>query len=164
MLTVKTHTFRAGAVLPVFKTAGAAGADIRAFLKDIEKDHPIWNYIQIDAEGPFILIPGNDRVLIPTGLAFEVPTGHEMQIRTRSGLAWNDGLFVLNSPGTIDSDYRGEVAVIMLNTGKEHKRIRHGDRIAQCLIAPTVVTRYKKNLGLSETERGNGAYGSTGRE
>ena len=73
MLTVKTHTFRAGAVLPVFKTAGAAGADIRAFLKDIEKDHPIWNYIQIDAEGPFILIPGNDRVLIPTGLAFEVP-------------------------------------------------------------------------------------------
>lgn len=164
MLTVKTHTFRAGAVLPVFKTAGAAGADIRAFLKDIEKDHPIWNYIQIDAKGPFILIPGNDRVLIPTGLAFEVPTGHEMQIRTRSGLAWNDGLFVLNSPGTIDSDYRGEVAVIMLNTGKEHKRIRHGDRIAQCLIAPTVVTRYKKNLGLSETERGNSAFGSTGRK
>ena len=87
-----------------------------------------------------------------------------MQIRTRSGLAWNDGLFVLNSPGTIDSDYRGEVAVIMLNTGKEHKRIRHGDRIAQCLIAPTVVTRYEESLGLSETERGNGAYGSTGRE
>lgn len=164
IVKVNTHTFRAGASMPEYKTDGAAGADIRAYLKDIEEKHPIWSFLQIDAEGFFIIVPGNTRVLIPTGLAFEVPEGYEMQIRSRSGLAHNDGMFVLNSPGTIDSDYRGEVAVILHNTSQYSHRIRHGDRVAQCLLAPVTRGDFVESLGLSQTDRGDGAYGSTGRK
>lgn len=159
---VKTKLFRAGASLPEYHSEGAAGADIRAYLENIESDHPIWNFLQVDAEGAFITIPGRSRVLIPTGLAFEVPPGFEMQVRSRSGLAHKNGLFVLNSPGTVDSDYRGEVAVIMLNTSDFHHRIRHGERVAQVLLAPAYRASFDEELGLSPSARGDGAYGSTG--
>ena len=102
--------------LPCLMTEGAAAADLRAAL-----------------EAPFTLDPGK-RALINTGLRIEIPRVYEGQVRPRSGLAIKNGITLLNSPGTIDSDYRGEVAVIMLNTTKEHRRVRHGDRIAQCLI------------------------------
>ena len=130
--------------LPEYKSEGASGFDIRACLK----------------EG-ITLNPG-ERVLIPTGLTFEIPSGFELQSRPRSGLALKQGLTVLNSPGTIDSDYRGEVKILILNTSRENTRIKNQDRISQLVLCPVFRAKFIEQDSLSKTERGGGGFGSTG--
>jgi len=130
--------------LPFYATKGAAGADIFA---DIDKEE--------------ILKPG-ERKAISSGLKIEIPEGYEAQIRPRSGLALKYGITLLNTPGTIDSDYRGEIKVIMINLGTEEFIIRQGDRIAQMIIAPVTKADFKLELNLNNTERGEGGFGSTG--
>ena len=130
--------------LPEYKSEGASGFDIRACL---EKD--------------LILKPG-ERALIPTGLTFEIPPGFELQSRPRSGLALKQGLTLLNSPGTIDSDYRGEVKNLILNTGKETVTIKDQDRVAQLVLCPVFRAKFIEQDTLSETKRGGGGFGSTG--
>ncbi len=133
-----------GAVIPEYKTAGAAGADVCAH---IESD---------------IVIPVGKSSMIPTGLFFEIPEGYEIQVRPRSGLAAKNGITVLNTPGTIDSDYRGELRVILINLGNEDFTIHNNDRIAQIIIAPVTQAIFIPSTSLSETERGTGGFGSTG--
>lgn len=133
-----------GAVLPSYETPGSAGADIRAFLKDD------------------MVIPPQGRGLVPTGLFMEIPEGYEVQIRPRSGLALKQGILVLNTPGTIDSDYRGEVKIILANLGEEPFVIKNGDRIAQMIASPVIQAGFAKVDSLSETERGAGGFGHTG--
>jgi dUTP pyrophosphatase len=132
------------AALPCYETGGAAGADLRARLPDP------------------VVIPPLGRARIPTGLALEIPPGYEAQIRPRSGLAARKGVTVLNAPGTVDSDYRGELGVILINLGQEPFTARDGDRIAQLVIAPVVRALMVEAASLSETERGEGGFGSTG--
>jgi dUTP pyrophosphatase len=136
--------------LPAYATAGAAGADIRANFPVAERDQGL------------VLAPMERRV-VPTGLRVELPPGFEMQIRPRSGLALKLGLSLPNTPGTIDSDYRGPLGVLLINLGTEPARIAHGDRIAQAIVAPVVQARFHAVDSLSETERGEGGFGSTGR-
>lgn len=131
--------------LPAYETPGAAGADLRANIP----------------EGPIDLAPGARR-LVSTGLHMEIPLGFEVQLRPRSGLALKHGITLPNSPGTIDSDYRGVVGVIMLNTGDQTFRITHGMRIAQMVVAPVVQARFELAEGLSDTARGQAGFGSTG--
>lgn len=133
--------------LPRYETAGAAGADIRANLPD---------------RGHIALEPGA-RALVPTGLRIAIPAGFEVQIRPRSGLALKHGITLPNSPGTIDSDYRGPLGVIVLNAGQEPFEITHGDRIAQMVVAPVVRASFTLTNALGETDRGVGGFGSTGR-
>lgn len=132
--------------LPSYATAGAAGADLRANLPE---------------RGELMLAPG-ERRLIPTGLRVEIPAGFEMQVRPRSGRALKEGLGLANAPGTIDSDYRGPLGVIVVNLGQEPICIAHGERIAQAVVAPVVQARFELAEALSETERGAGGFGSTG--
>ncbi len=133
--------------LPAYETAGAAGADVRANLPDRD---------------PVLLQPG-ERALIPTGLRIEIPTGYEVQVRPRSGLALKHGITLPNTPGTIDSDYRGPLGVIVLNAGQEAFEINHGDRIAQLVVAPVVQAAFDVAETLGDTARGAGGFGSTGR-
>ena len=109
-----------------------------------------------------VLAPGA-RALIPTGLRFEIPTGYEVQVRPRSGLALKHGITLPNTPGTIDSDYRGPLGVILLNAGTEPFEVAHGERIAQLIVAPVLQAQFDLVDGLSDTERGSGGFGSTGR-
>ena len=133
--------------LPFYATEGAAGADIRASLPE---------------KNSIIVKPG-ERVLVPTGLLFEIPFGFEIQVRPRSGLSLKSALMVVNSPGTIDCDYRGEVNIIIGNFGKDDYVIEHGLRIAQLVISPVIQARFQAVSGdLSETQRGAGGFGSTG--
>jgi len=132
------------AELPRYETSGAAGMDIRAF---------------IDRE---ITIAPLERAKIPTGLFVEIPWGYEAQIRPRSGLAVRQGVTVVNAPGTIDSDYRGEVEIALVNLGKESFTVKNGDRIAQMVISPVIRVTVSEADALSETERGAGGFGSTG--
>lgn len=132
--------------LPSYETAGAAGMDLRA---------------AIDAEAPLTLGPGT-RALVPTGLIMEIPQGYEVQIRPRSGLAIKNGITCLNSPGTVDSDYRGEVKVILANLGEEPFTIERGMRIAQMIVAPVTQVTVAEISSVSETQRGAGGFGSTG--
>ena len=134
-----------GALIPQYKTKGAAGADVCAFLKESE----------------VTLHPG-ERFLVPTGLYFEIPEGYEIQVRPRSGLAFKNGVTVLNTPGTIDSDYRGELKVLLINLGSEDFKISSGDRIAQIILAPVTQAFFVESQELSGTERGAGGFGSTG--
>ena len=134
-----------GAQAPVYSTKEAAGADIRAFLPD----------------GPITRLPGEFR-MIPTGIRLEIPVGYEVQVRPRSGLAAKHGITVLNSPGTIDSDYRGEVKVILINHGKEEFIINSGDRIAQLVAARVEQALFQLSDELNDSERGEGGFGSTG--
>lgn len=134
-----------GASLPEYKTEGSAGADLRAFLREA-----------------IALGPG-ERTAVPTGLRIELPPGFEAQVRPRSGLALRDGVTCLNSPGTIDSDYRGEIRVILVNLGSEAAIVRPGDRIAQLVVAPVIRARFAAVDSLAETERGAGGFGSTGK-
>ena len=135
--------------LPSYETSGAAGADVRASLGSGEK----------------ILIRPGERVLVPTGLSVEIPSGYEIQVRPRSGLSFKTGLMVVNAPGTIDSDYRGEVKIILGNLGKEDEVINHGDRVAQLVLAPVTQAFYEASIDdLSDTDRGTGGFGSTGRQ
>lgn len=133
-----------GAVIPEYKTAGAAGADLCALL-----DSPL-------------TIPAGKFAMVPTGLFFEIPEGYEVQVRPRSGLAAKNGVTVLNTPGTIDSDYRGEIKVILINLGTSDFTINSGDRIAQMIVAPVTQAQFEITKNLSETERGAGGFGSTG--
>ena len=135
--------------LPAHQTAGAAGMDLLACLSEADR-----------ATG--LKLPSLGRALVPTGLAIALPEGFEAQVRPRSGLAVRHGITVLNSPGTIDSDYRGEVKVLLINLGPETTTIRHGDRIAQMVIAPVSQARLHAVDSLDETGRGAGGFGSTG--
>lgn len=134
------------------------------------KDLPLPNYESVSAAGmdlraaneePIVLKPG-ERILIPTGLQMALPEGYEAQIRPRSGLAIREGITMLNTPGTIDADYRGEVKVIAINHGEENFVIKHGDRIAQMVIAPVTQFPVVEVETLDKTERGEGGFGSTG--
>jgi len=134
--------------LPSYETKGAAGADLRA------------NFAPEHRDG-VTLQPG-ERTLVSTGLRMEIPLGYEVQIRPRSGLALKHGITLPNSPGTIDSDYRGPLGVIVMNAGQEAFHIAHGDRIAQMLVAPVIQASFELAETLGETERGSGGFGSTG--
>ena len=131
---------------PAYETSGAAGADLRA---------------NLPGRVAVVLQPGG-RALIATGLRFAIPKGLEAQIRPRSGLALKYGITLVNSPGTIDSDYRGPLGVILLNTGAQDFTIVHGDRIAQMVVAPVVQAEFVSVSQLGETIRGEGGFGSTG--
>lgn len=144
METVIRCVAKDGVALPEYQTPGSAGADICAFL---------------DAS---MVIPSGSRALIPTGLFVEIPVGYEIQVRPRSGLALKKGITVLNTPGTIDSDYRGEIGIVLFNTGSEDFVVENGDRIAQLVVAPVVQALFKSHTFLSQTDRGAGGYGSTG--
>lgn len=132
------------AKLPEYKTEGAAGADICACVSE-----------------PVVISSGKF-AMIPTGLFFEIPFGYEVQIRPRSGLAAKNGVTVLNTPGTIDSDYRGELKIILINLGTEDFVVNNGDRIAQMVISPVQQANFEIVDSLSETQRGSGGFGSTG--
>ncbi|WP_179875381.1 dUTP diphosphatase [Sinorhizobium sp. BJ1] len=132
--------------LPAYETAGAAGMDLRAALP---------------ADQPITIRPGA-RELVPTGFIFEIPAGYEGQVRPRSGLAFKHGITCLNSPGTIDSDYRGEVKVLLANLGDEDFIVERGMRIAQMVIAPVTQVAIREADGVTTTARGAGGFGSTG--
>lgn len=134
-----------GVTLPAYKTLGAAGADVCARV-----DSPV-------------VIKRGERAVIPTGLYFAIPQGYEIQVRPRSGLAAKNGVTVLNTPGTIDSDYRGELKVILINLGGEDFTVNNGERIAQIIAAPVIQAKFTVVDALDETERGAGGFGSTGR-
>ena len=135
--------------LPSYETDGAAGADVRANLPEADRDG-------------VTLAPGA-RALIPTGLRMEIPQGYEIQVRPRSGLALKHGIALVNAPGTIDADYRGPVGVIVINLGAEPFTITHGERIAQLVLAPVTRALFQETEELSDTARGVGGFGSTGR-
>ncbi len=135
-----------GLELPSYETAGAAGMDLRA---------------AVEEGAPLVLKPGA-RALVPTGLVFEVPQGYEAQIRPRSGLAIKNGITCLNTPGTVDSDYRGEVKVILANLGQEDFVVERAMRIAQVVIAPVTQVTLVEVTQTSQTLRGAGGFGSTG--
>ncbi len=131
--------------LPAPATAGAAGVDLLA------------------AVGTEVIVEPGARTLLPTGISIAVPPGYEAQVRPRSGLAWRFGITLPNAPGTIDSDYRGEVKVLLHNGGHEAFAIRRGDRIAQLVVAPVVQAEWQEVESLDETARGEGGFGHTGR-
>lgn len=133
-----------GLALPAYQTADSAGLDLVAAV-----------------EAEMVLQPG-ERALVPTGLAIALPSGYEAQIRPRSGLAFKHGLTVLNSPGTVDADYRGEVKVLMINLGQEPFAVKRGERIAQMVVAPVTQIAWQPVADLEETARGAGGFGSTG--
>jgi len=135
-----------GLDLPAYETAGSAGMDVRAALAE---------------DAPVVLAPGA-RAMVPTGLTVSIPEGYEIQVRPRSGLAAKHGLTCLNTPGTIDSDYRGEIKVILINLGAEPFTVRRGERIAQLVLAPVTRIAWSKVEALDATARGAGGFGSTG--
>ena len=133
-----------GLDLPAYASPGAAGMDVVAAV-----------------EKPLMLNPGK-RAAVPTGLCIAIPEGYEVQVRPRSGLALKQGLTVLNAPGTIDSDYRGEIKVLLVNFGNEPVEIQRGMRIAQLVVAPVTRARWDEVVSLDDTARGSGGFGSTG--
>ena len=135
-----------GLPLPAYETAGAAGMDLRAAVPE---------------DRPLILLPGR-RALVPTGLVFEIPEGFEGQVRPRSGLALKYGVTCLNAPGTIDSDYRGEVKVLLVNLGEEDFSVTRGMRVAQLVLAPFIRAAIAERASAGSTARGEGGFGSTG--
>lgn len=136
--------------LPEYATAGAAGADIRANLRPEDR-----------AAG--LVIAPMARVIVPSGLRVEIPEGYEIQIRPRSGLALRHGISLPNTPGTIDSDYRGALGILLVNLGAEPFTVQHGERVAQMIVAPVVQARFELAGALGGTARGAGGFGSTGR-
>ncbi|KAF0228113.1 MAG: dUTP [Beijerinckiaceae bacterium] len=145
-LSLKRLPHAEGLPLPAYQSTDAAGFDLPAAIAEGE---------------PLVLAPGA-RMLVPTGFIFELQTGFEAQVRPRSGLALKNGVTVLNAPGTIDADYRGEVQVILVNHGRTNFAITRGMRIAQCVIAPVVQAAFVEIDTLAETARGEGGFGSTG--
>jgi len=143
---IKRLAHAEGLPLPAYQSEGAAGLDLCAA---IEPDQPI------------VILPG-ERMLVPTGFAIALPSSHEAQIRPRSGLALKSGVTVLNSPGTIDSDYRGEIRIILINHGGEAFTVRRGDRVAQMVIAAVSRAVFTEVDDLDETRRGAGGFGSSG--
>ncbi|WP_019995077.1 dUTP diphosphatase [Aureimonas ureilytica] len=134
-----------GLELPAYASTGAAGADLRAAVSED------------------LTIPPLGRALVPSGLVFDIPEGFEIQVRPRSGLAARHGVTVLNAPGTVDSDYRGEVMAILVNLGSEPFTVTRGERIAQLVVAPAPQARFAAVESVKETARGTGGFGSTGR-
>ncbi len=143
-LSIPVKRLRPSAQLPTYMSAQAAGMDLFA-----------------DLDTPLVLAPG-ERALVPTGIALAIPTGFEGQVRPRSGLAFRQGLTMLNTPGTIDSDFRGEIGMIAINHGKEPVVLNPGDRIAQLVIAPVIQAAFIETEFLQETSRGEGGFGHTG--
>jgi dUTP pyrophosphatase len=141
---LRFHRVRPGAVLPRYMTDGAAGMDLASA-----------------ADGPVSIAPGQ-RLGIPTGWTMELPSGYEAQVRPRSGLSLRHGITVVNAPGTIDSDYRGEIVVLLVNLGQEPYTIAPGDRVAQMVIAPVARATIEEVAELSQTARGAGGFGHTG--
>jgi dUTP pyrophosphatase len=139
----------AGVALPRYETAGAAGADLRANLAP-------------GARAAGVMLAPMQRALVPTGLRLEIPAGFEVQLRPRSGLALKHGITLLNTPGTIDSDYRGPLGVVLVNLGSEPYLVRHGERIAQAVVAPVAQAEFAPVAALGESGRGAGGFGSTG--
>jgi dUTP pyrophosphatase len=135
--------------LPSYETTGAAGADLRANLPE-------------DLRQAGLVLAPMQRRLVPTGIRVEIPEGYEIQVRPRSGLALKHGVTLANAPGTIDSDYRGPLGVIVVNLGAEPFTIRHGDRIAQLVVAPVTRARFEPAEALAGSGRGAGGFGSTG--
>jgi len=144
MAVTVLFTRKDGSIVPAYQTEGSAGADLCAFLS-----------------APVTLEP-LERKLVPTGISVEIPAGFEAQVRPRSGLAFKHGITVLNAPGTIDSDYRGEIGVVLVNLGSEPFEIENGDRIAQLVLAQVERAAFTAADNLSGTGRGAGGYGSTG--
>lgn len=144
---IAIRVLREGAVPPRYQTAGAAGMDLQACPEEA---------------GQIIRLAPQARCLVPTGIAIAVPPGYEAQVRPRSGWALKQGVTVLNSPGTIDSDYRGEIKVLLINLGTEEVLISAGDRIAQLVVAPVAQVAWSHVSSLDETQRGEGGYGHTG--
>ena len=140
-MKLKIKKLNKDAIIPAYQTSLAAGFDL----------HSIEDYI----------IKPMERKLIKTGLAFEIEEGYEVQIRPRSGLAFKHGITVLNSPGTIDADYRGEIMVLLINLGSEEFEIKKGERIAQAVVSPVVQAEFEEVEELSQTKRGEGGFGST---
>jgi dUTP pyrophosphatase len=142
--TIRFRRLRVQAVLPRYMTQGAAGMDLSSA-----------------ADGPIVMEPGQ-RLGVPTGWSMELPQGYEAQVRPRSGISLRHGVTVVNAPGTIDSDYRGEIVVLLVNLGQEPYTIAPGDRVAQMVIAPVVQARVEEVTELSQTTRGAGGFGHTG--
>ena len=142
-MKLKIKKLSPDAIIPAYQTELAAGFDL----------HSIEDYV----------LKRGERKLIKTGLAFEIEPGYEVQIRPRSGLAFKHGITVLNTPGTIDADYRGEIMVLLINLGEEDFEIKKGDRIAQAVIAPVIQAEFEEVDKLSVTKRGKGGFGSTGK-
>lgn len=143
-IKVRYRRLRTAAITPGYMSAQAAGADLASA-----------------ADGPLVLAPGA-RLAVPTGLALEIPEGYEGQVRPRSGLALRAGVTMVNTPGTIDADYRGEVMVLLVNLGADAYTIKPGDRIAQLVIAPVTRGEFEEATELSTTSRGDGGFGHTG--
>ena len=146
-VNVQQLAHAAGLALPAYQTAQAAGLDLLAALPE---------------DAPLLLAPGS-MAMVPTGLSIALPDGFEAQVRPRSGLAAKHGVTVLNAPGTIDADYRGEIAVLLINHGKAPFTIHRGERIAQMVIAPVARAELVVTTALTATQRGSGGFGSTGR-
>jgi dUTP pyrophosphatase len=142
-ITVKIMQLHEHATRPKYQTPGSAGVDLHAC-----EDCEVWT---------------GSEAIVPTGIAMEIPLGYEGQIRPRSGLAAKNMITVLNSPGTIDSDYRGEIKVILVNHGDGIFKVKRGDRIAQMVFTPVVRAEFEEAIRLDSTERGAGGFGSTGR-
>ena len=132
--------------LPEYATEGSAGMDIRAAVKES------------------LIVKMGEVVIVPTNLSVEIPQGYEIQVRPRSGLAAKHGIGILNSPGTIDSDYRGEIKIILINFGKEDFTIQKGERVAQLIISRVFRANFKEESSLNESKRGTGGFGHTGKE
>ena len=145
MVRILVKKFDKNIKLPTYKTSGSSGMDLVAYIKN-----------------KIIINPGKS-AMIPTGIAVAIPNNYEIQIRPRSGLAAKKGISVLNTPGTIDSDYRGEIKVILINLGKKIFVIKSGDRIAQMILCPVSKAKLKEVTKLPKTTRGKGGFGSTGR-
>ena len=144
MIKIQIKKLSNSVSIPKYETSGSSGMDIAAHIEDN------------------VMINPGEKVLVPTGFSVAIPRGYEIQIRPRSGLAVKKNITVLNTPGTIDADYRGEVKVILINFGKEKFVIENGDRIAQMVVCPVVQANLEEVSELSETERGSGGFGSTG--
>jgi dUTP pyrophosphatase len=144
IMPLENYDFDLG--IPVYQTNGASGADVKANLENKKE----------------IIIKPGARLAIPTGFSLAIPSGHEIQVRPRSGLSLKSGLMILNTPGTIDSDYRGEVKVIVGNLGTDDFLIKHGDRIAQIVVCPLLRGRFVITDELDETSRNHNGFGSTG--
>ena len=145
MVKILVKKFNKNIKLPVYKTSGSSGMDLMAYTK---------NKIIID--------PGKTAI-IPTGIAVAIPKNYEIQIRPRSGLAAKKGISVLNTPGTIDADYRGEIKIILINLSKKSFVVRSGDRVAQMILCPVIKAKLKEVKNLLKTARGKGGFGSTGK-
>ena len=145
MVRILVKKFDKNIKLPNYETSGSSGMDLLAFVK---------NNITIN--------PGNTAI-IPTGIALAIPKNYEMQIRPRSGLAAKKGISVLNTPGTVDSDYRGEIKIILINLGKKEYVVKSGDRVAQMILCPVAKAKLQEVKNLTKTIRGKGGFGSTGK-